>query len=108
MLIYVWEKIVERIDDPYSGSIDHHLKNEYKKYIFKFSSDIVPRVGEDIRIAPYDWTVTNVAYECFDNCSLTINLTVKKRDKERLVKYGSHCWNEPNVSILDLETIEGE
>lgn len=111
MLISVWERITQRINDPYNSLIDYRLEKEYKRHIFTLLVDFIPRIGEDIRICNKDWTVTNVTYNYFDNSDSgeSINLTVKEKDKERSIGYGSHRWNEPNISILDLEIVtEGE
>lgn len=110
MLIHIYERVTKKINDLCNDLIDYPLEKEYRKHIFTILTDVIPRVGEDIRMHDKDWTVTNVTYYYYDKFCLekSIILTVKERNKEKLVKYEDYCSNESNISILDLETIEGE
>lgn len=107
MVIELWEKVIERHHCPSNREVDNTIKSISKKFVTKYHSDSVPRVGDVISVkqskrAYVDWEVFNVIREIRDHDE-TVILEVKQYDNRKFYRSGSDSWFENIPLVTDIE-----
>lgn len=100
--VKIYEKIIERHHNVANSQVHMRIKNISKELISEIQTDIIPSVGEILKINNVNYVVTYIIREIND-INTTFTLEVAKHSNLQYYRHGSSAWHEEIPLVCDIE-----